>query len=142
MLASTAGGTGLTPGQGIKIPHGTGKRGQRKPFSYLLLSSSVSSRRLGRAEPHWCLGNRSGVSQRAQQHGQDYTLCLLAKMKSSTSRLHQSSFTRLLVCHSSVIFPMTFSLPPEQGALPARNPKLSVGQLWLPGHSSKRWFWG
>ena len=47
-----------------------------------------------------------------------------------------------IVCHSSVVFPMTFSLPPKQGGLPARNPELSIGQVWLPGHSSKRWFWG
>lgn len=74
MLASPAGGTGLNPGRGIKIPHGAGRLGQSKAFSYVLLSSSVSSRRLGRAEPPWCLGSRSDVPQRAQQYGQDYTL--------------------------------------------------------------------
>ena len=81
-FASTTGDTGLIPGRGIKIPHGAGRQGQRKAFSYLLLSLSVSSRRLGRAELPWCLGSRSDIPQRAQQHGQDYTLCLLAKMKS------------------------------------------------------------
>ena len=45
--------------------------------------------------------------------------------------------TDFIAPHDTVIFPMAFTLTPEQGRSLLRHPELSVGQVRLPWHASR-----